>query len=324
MSFLTYEDLVDLVEAHYLLSTNFKTVTSHCLQAITTSETSRELLHLYVTFMRPKQFTAASDSLFVSLEGKSVRVGRYVTAFFKRVSHLNLCTTTIRSIVATETSVLSLSGQITPEQTKSSINMGGHSAVTCAKYYQKRSRELDVLQSQEVHQKLIKSPQRKTEQGEHAIAGLDSLIDERLTAANGAVRDGECETIVPIVLPEGSEPNSGLAVRSQGAITNTAPIGIVAASITPASNIGIAHPCYQFEGRRITWTKFEVHHVGTWCKAYEEEFPAAQNLVAKCLDSILKDKEVREHFHPHHLMDSSRLRWGWKKYLEQENNSSSD
>ena len=62
-----------------------------------------------------------------------------------------------------------------------------------------------------------------------------------------------------------------------------------------------------------------VSHVGTWCKSYQEEFPSAQNVVAKCLDAILKNSKVRELFHPHHLMDSSRLRWGWKKYLEEEN-----
>jgi hypothetical protein len=316
LNLLTYEELSELVEAHFLLSTNFKTVTAYGLQAITTSETSRELLHLYVTYLRPKHLTAASDLLFVSLDGKSVRVGRYITGFFKRVSHLTLSTTTIRSIVATETSVLSISGQITPEQTKSSISMGGHSAITCAKFYQKRSRERDVFQSQEVHQKLIKSS-----------AVLDSFIDERGTTAIESMSDGEEEKRVPLVLSDvvpvllsGAEGQSpGLTVRSSG---SAAPIGFVAA--TSASNIGIAHPCYLFEGRRITWTKIEVHHVGTWCKAYEEEFPAAQNVVAKCLDSILKDKKVREHFHPHHLMDSSRLRWGWKKFLDQENNSNSD
>jgi hypothetical protein len=274
--------------------------------------------------MRPKKFTAASDRLFVSLDGKPVRVGRYVTAFFKRVSHLNLCTTTIRSIVATETSVLSMSGVITPEQTKSSISMGGHSANTCAKFYQKRSRELDVLQSQEVHQKLIRSPLRRNEEGGHAIAIVDSFIDQHVTEDFESINDEEEKTMVPLALSGRGESSPGFAVRSLGSTKNKSPSSIIAGSLTPASNIGIAHPCYQFEGRRITWTKNEVNHVGTWCKAYEAEYPAAQNIVAKCLDAILKDKKVREHFHPHHLIDSSRLRWGWKKYLDDGNNSSSD
>ena len=310
------------MEAHYFFSTKFKTVTSHGLQAITTSETSRELLHLYVTYMRPKQFTAASDRLFISLKGKSVRVGRYVTAFFKRTSHLNLCTTTIRSIVATETSALTLSGQITPEQTKSSISMGGHSAITCAKFYQKRSRECDVIHSQEVHQKLIRSPQRRIES---ATAALDLLSDEHSTAVIESFSDGEERVLVPHVFSGGGGISPSLLVESPVSANNTAYISSAAISLMkPASNIGIAHPCYQFEGRRITWTKTEVQHVGTWCKAYEKDFPVAQNVVAKCLDSILKDKKVREYFHPHHLMDSSRLRWGWQKFLDEENNSTSD
>ena len=194
------------MEAHFYLSTKFKTVSSYGLQAITTSVTSRELLLLYVQDMRPKLLTADGDRLFVCLEGNPVRVGRCVTDFFKRVSHLNLCTTTIRSIVATETSMLSISGEITPEQTKSSISMGGHSAVTCAKFYQKRNRELDVFHSQEVHQKLIKSPQRGVIEEEQAIVSSS----------------GELSPALP--------------VRSIGSVDTN--FGIVATSLmTPASNI---------------------------------------------------------------------------------------
>ena len=297
LNVLKYEELGQLLDTHFCLSTDFKTVSSYGLQAVTTSETSRELIRLYVECFRPKGLTSSADNLFVSIDGKTIRVGRYVTSFFKRVSYLNLCTTTIRSMVATETSVLTTSGQLTPEQTKSSISMGGHSSITCEKFYQKRSRELDVLRSQEVHQKLIRSPQGRIEEEDHAIIALESSSGGELSQ----------------VLPGAKE--------SFSITSNVADIGIVKRAlidVTTASNIGIAHPCYQFEGRRITWTNIEVHHVGTWCKAYQEEFPSAQNVVAKCLDSILKDSKVRENFHPHHLMDSTRLRWGWKKFLEEE------
>ena len=298
MNLLKYEELAQLLDTHYCLSTNFKTVTSYGVQAITTSETSRELLRLYVEHFRPKELTASDDRLFVSVDGKTIRVGRYVTSFFKRVSYLNLCTTTIRSIVATETSVLTTSGSITPEQAKGSVSIGGHSSKTCEKFYQKRNRELDVLRSQEVHQKLIRSPQRKLQE-DHAVVTFDSSNIEPLSQ----VLVGESFHIASNVA------DMGIANRA-----------LMDVSInTSASNIGIAHPCHLFEGRRITWTKFEVSHVGTWCKSYQEEFPSAQNVVAKCLDAILKNSKVRELFHPHHLMDSSRLRWGWKKYLEDEN-----
>ncbi len=265
------------------MSTNFKTVIFYGLQAITTSPISRELLMLYIQHFRPKHLTRPDDSLFVSLAGTPVRVGRYVTCFFKRVLYLNLTTTTIRSIVATETSVLSLSGDITPEQAKSSFNMGGHSGITCAKFYQKRDREIDVQNSRVVHNKLLKSPQ---EPKEH-VRGLDfSLLSPQ----------------------KNEEEMHDIDFSLDATISND----------MPASNIGIAHPCYQFEGRRITWTKKEVRHVGSWCKAYQKEFPAALNVVAKCLESILQDKKVREYFHPHHLMDSTRLRWGWQKFLDEE------
>jgi hypothetical protein len=262
------------------MSTNFKTVIFYGLQAITTSPISRELLMLYVQHFRPKHLTEPDDHLFVSLANTPVRVGRYVTSFFKRILYLNLTTTTIRSIVATETSILSLSGDITPEQAKSSINMGGHSGVTCSKFYQKRDREIDVENSRAVHNKLIKSPQLPEKA--HEMNGTESF---------------SCREVSP-------ESSVGISDTTYNVAMQ-------------ASNIGISHPCYQFEGRRITWTKTEVHHVGTWCKSYQKEFPAALNVVAKCLDSILSDKKVREHFHPHHLMDSSRLRWGWKKFLEE-------
>jgi len=92
---------------------------------------------------------------------------------------------------------------------------------------------------------------------------------------------------------------------------------IIVRSTTPVvvSNIGALHPCLnEKSSRRVTWTEKEVEIVGTWCKEYETQHGNNNNVVSNCLKYLLRDEELRQHFHPHHLMDSTRLRWGYQKY----------
>ncbi len=83
------------------------------------------------------------------------------------------------------------------------------------------------------------------------------------------------------------------------------------------SSVGLLHPCIaDSSGRRVPWTDNEISIVGTWCTRYKSQHPGNINVVAGCLRYILNDNDVRQQFHPHHVLDSTRLRWGWQKYQE--------
>lgn len=79
------------------------------------------------------------------------------------------------------------------------------------------------------------------------------------------------------------------------------------------SNVGLLHPCHEETGRRVLWTAEEIQIVGKFCTQHPESI----NVVSMCLKFIMADPNIRQHFHPHHIADSTRLRWGWEKYKKQ-------
>jgi hypothetical protein len=112
------------------MSTCFKTGLQYGLQPCIFSSVALELLRLYLDFMRPKLFENDDDPLFITFQGSVLRVGRVVTAFFKRTLRLNISTTTIRCIVETESSDLLLRGKISPEARDSVLSVNGHTSIT--------------------------------------------------------------------------------------------------------------------------------------------------------------------------------------------------
>jgi hypothetical protein len=69
---------------------------------------------------------------------------------------------------------------------------------------------------------------------------------------------------------------------------------------------GSAHPHYGSPARRIPWSTEEINHVGKWCQSHQE----CTNVVANCLKAIRSDPSALALFHPLHIEDSGRLRYG--------------
>jgi hypothetical protein len=64
------------------------------------------------------------------------------------------------------------------------------------------------------------------------------------------------------------------------------------------------------------WTDEEIKIVGHFCTRHQQQHPESINVVSNCLKFIMADTNIREHFHPHHIADSTRLRWGWEKFKQ--------
>jgi len=152
-----YQDGPELIKENcVLLKSDFKTNLQFGLQPITNSVTSRELVKLYLDDVRPKLKQNPTDPLFIGITGKELRVGRLVTSFFKRVLNLNIHTTRIRSIIATECATLLARGEISNEANESMNCISGHSGITAKKSYIKRSRIDDIQSAKFVHKKMLR------------------------------------------------------------------------------------------------------------------------------------------------------------------------
>ena len=377
----------ELLQELFTMSTKFKTSVHFGLQPITTCSASIELLQIYLQKFRPRIKENPKDPLFISLSGNVIRVGRFVAAFFKRVAGLNITTTTIRSIVATESATLLNTGAITAEARDSIQNISGHSGETSKKYYQKRSRLRDMENATLVHSKILGMPTSDIpdsndldnispaqalddDNNDDYFIELDNMfatpdsndldnispaqaldddnnddyfieLDNMFATPTGATTTGLLHPFPPldsvlrvsygsptipatITTPTGATttgllhpfpPLDSVLRVSYGSPTNPATI----ATPTGATTTGLLHPFPPLDSvRRVPWSPKEISIVGTWCKRFREQHPGNINVVAKCLEFINKNDKVKEHFHPHHVMDSARLRWGWQKYQEEQ------
>jgi hypothetical protein len=362
---LEYHQREELLENKFVMSSQFKTGLQYGLQPVIFSSSALELFKMYLGFIRPKCMEEPNDPLFITFSGTCLRVGRFVTAFYKRVLGLNINTTRIRCIVETESAQLLFKGKINQEQRDSVLNQNGHSSITSQKYYQKRSRTRDMNFVEDVHRQLVTvdvaqptPPTPPPVVDDASPFELDACLhpcelshctcndfqeSDKFLACQfcGHGWDVHGLQCAPILSQSQNVQRTIVAAQYAPIVTQIAQSTTVAAidyvevlssssSNSPknapliiagsnttfnASNVGILHPCLnEKSSRRVTWTEMEVQIVGNWCKEYETQHGHNNNVVSNCLKKILNDSELRQHFHPHHLMDSTRLRWGWQKY----------
>ena len=270
----------------YGFESDFKTSLKYGLQAITTSSASIELLKMYIDVIRPKIMEKDKDPLFITLTGSAIRVGRFVSSFFKRILGLNISTTTIRSIVATESSSLLSKGKISSDERDSVQHINGHTGITAQKYYQKRSRIKDTENVLVVHQKLLE--ENNNTEFDTTTFESDTTSPDTFEFDSTSPNKYNCPTT--------------LEFETVSPVNVVSPVKLLSFD---TENV-----------RRVPWTEKEINIVGTWCKLYREQHPDNNNVVANCLRYIHSDNSIKKHFHPHHIADSTRLRWGWQKFQE--------
>ena len=82
----------------------------------------------------------------------------------------------------------------------------------------------------------------------------------------------------------------------------------------PLLQWGVKHPQYNFDGKRIEWTKYESDYVGKYVDEHNEH-----NVYASCLRVITNDPGAVEQFHKRHTANSVRLKYGYEKYCKEKN-----
>lgn len=79
-------------------------------------------------------------------------------------------------------------------------------------------------------------------------------------------------------------------------------------------DFGTQHPDYNSKSVKAQWTEEELNYVGEWCTAALTNNPSTSNVVAKCRDHIMKDPAAWPIFHSIHVLDSGRLRNGYRAW----------
>jgi len=78
---------------------------------------------------------------------------------------------------------------------------------------------------------------------------------------------------------------------------------------------GTLHPHKNVVGTKVPWSPKELEYVGNVIEellAQRGELP--KNINALITDRIFKDTRAHAIFHPHHTLDSTRVRWGVQAY----------
>jgi hypothetical protein len=91
-----------------------------------------------------------------------------------------------------------------------------------------------------------------------------------------------------------------------------------------AADWGTKHPDYQkttVKGqnvvKRATWTEEEIRYIADYCVQKVEENPEAKSTIcASCLEYIHTDPEALPIFHANHVLDSARLRTGYRQAIK--------
>lgn len=80
---------------------------------------------------------------------------------------------------------------------------------------------------------------------------------------------------------------------------------------------GTLHPHKNVVGTKVPWSSKELEYVSNVIEeliAQRGSLP--KNINALITDRIFRDTRAHEIFHPHHTLDSTRVRWGIQAYMK--------
>jgi hypothetical protein len=204
-----------------------------------------------------------------------------------------------------------IQGVITPEQRESISNINGHSSSTTKDYYVKLSRHDDVsntVNAFDAFQSQYASPSKESiiYKDQQCTSYKDENIDWK-----ALFDDGEnCNIMDSVNL---FDSNVAMQINPY---TSIQPLPLPVATLNLNEGIiGLKHPDQNEKARKAKWTDEEVDIVGEWCLSTLQSKPEwGPCIISKCLSHIMKNKSIREVFHPIHIASSARLRYGYDKY----------
>jgi hypothetical protein len=308
----------DLVERGHSDSSVFKTNSKFGFQSVTMSEISAKLLKVYLETFRPiaqdniddagTKEKASMDNapLFLTWFGNmEQRIGYRVTAFFKETIGIPISTTSIRSLVETESDQAFKKGLLDLETKESIHSLNGHSGRTSKDYYQKEIRARDVRNARIAFNTLTGHPSSSS-----------------TTSSNPTTPHNIPATPHNTFNDEDDDTDNDIGSRFSNIVTvpmeqwdNQAAAPVYNA----ADDWGLDHPEKDSENKhKIKWSEAEINYIGRFTNYYNQHYPGNRNVMAECLNHLRVTPTARRIFHPHHTVDSARMRSGFERWKARE------
>jgi len=282
-----------LVEEGHVHSSKFKTNSTYGYQPVILNKISYFFVKTYWDFFRPVAMinsdstpqTPLQRSLWLTFDGKPERIGARVTQYFKRTLGMHITTTAIRSLVETTTEKLKKTGAISESQRDSVSNINGHSSQVTRDFYLMMDRNADVCSAREALDTIMPLSTQ-----------LNEMMNSSPTPANESIHRFE------------SPPTWTGHTQD----------------ILRVADWGTGHPDYEkytakenTAVKRARWTQQELKYIADFCKKKLKANPEANSVIVKCcFQHIQRDPDALPIFHRNHVLDSCRLRTGYRTAIE--------
>ena len=299
----------------------FKTKAAHGYQFVIVGSISFSLLAQYMEIFRPvavrnfvptRDYPAITDAMWITWDGAPDNTGPRITQWIRNVMGLKMSSNKLRSLVETTSHRLAKEGKITPQARAAVCGINGHTSQVARNYYVREDRVEEVNTARDA----LGPAMFNTDIN---VFGPVSSLSAGLPTRCGDESDSSDEE-------EGHDGSSQRRSAARSSRDNPNPSRLLAGSRVlttvqqwpksdklQAADWGKDHPDYNKKLVKFAWSDPEITHIVNWCEAKVAENPSAKStIVAKCLKALQHDPEALKIFHVHHVLDSARLRAGYR------------
>ena len=289
-----------IIDTGLTTSSCFKTNYKYGFQPISVCDKTKQLLKLYLTYLRPKaakdyRLTRPKSPLFITWNGDiDEGIGRKVTSFFEDKNDLHMTSTAIRGLMETSAEEALHKGDITASQRASVSSINGHSSAVVKNYYLKIRARKDVQNARD------------------AVRAFDTPIANTSNRDNSNIVGDHLGSHYDDMAIDEDESDAN-AINNDSADLEDHFLGGYA-------EWGTEHPDYNKPvGSKATWSKGELTYILKAAKEMNRSNPRKSNIVARILLKIKSDPLALPIFHARHVLKSDRLRPGYKQIQDKLN-----
>ena len=289
---LTMKDYHNIQSKNFHLASDFKTSSKYSYQIVSTTD----IVAIFIKYIRRYVITDEIDSddavVFPSFLGTPLSPGegsKKVTSIFRRYGY-HITITKLRAMISTHLEDKFHQNEISFEDYKVCVEAGQtHSLATHKKYYVKKRKYDDGEIIRNTHQRVF--PQ----DSELLMVTTDSYVDHVVPSTTiNNIEISSTEPSYDIYIPHTINHNT-------------------------ERRFGLARDDLNDVKKRFDWLPEEKEFIRRYVDEIERQVnPRLENRYSKCLSYIKQTAplEVIQYFHPHHLVNSDRLKNGFEKIKE--------
>jgi hypothetical protein len=298
---MVMKDYHSIQQNQFHLASDFKTSETYHYQIVMTTD----IVGIFIKYIRkhiiPEDIDSEDAVVFPSFKGSPLCQGeasKKVSNIFKRYGY-HLSVTKLRAMISTHVEDKFRSQEITLEEYQTFVQSGQtHSTATHKKYYVKKRKYVEGEMIQSIHQKVFPQPN-------------DLAFHDHYDAIDRPVRNS-LSSALSSPSPSSSSPSSSLSspISVPSSSTSSTP---VQGSDQPRI-FGLARDDVNEVKKKYEWIEEEISYLQHYIQSIEPQLPGtSKNRYAACLTHLKQTAPLNaiQYFHPHHLMNSDRLKNGF-------------